>query len=398
MASRNPLKDQLAIVGVGVAAYSRENSGRSRGRMTLEASVNAIKDAGLKRDDIDGISASVVTAQYVQPGLGIPEVRWWSNTSLPYSNQLEAAIYAVYAGACDVALVCHSELVGPRHSKRAAADPYRVREQLGVGDHRAILGTDHIDPLSLNMGSPGYAAWSGRYMHDFGAKKEQFGYIALNARRNARENPNAVMQKPLTMAEYLAGRVIRDPLCIFDHDLPVDGADAVIVTTAERAADMVEHPVLIHAVGSGQYEHANEERTLDFDHTSQVVAGRELWAKSDLTVADVDVFCLYDGFTIITLNWLENIGLCGRGEAGPFVEEAWDAGEGRLRIGEKGLLNPHGGNLTEGHTDGSGHIREAVFQLRGEADGRQVSGAKAALVTIGGLFTTKVATFLLRGE
>ncbi len=100
-------------------------------------------------------------------------------------------------------------------------------------------------------GSAGYAAWAGRYLAEFGASREDFGRIAINDRTNAAANPNAVLRQPLTIADYLGGRMVREPLCLYDMDVPVDGADAFIVTTAERARDLRAAPVLIHAASHG---------------------------------------------------------------------------------------------------------------------------------------------------
>lgn len=395
--ARNPIRDQVAIVGVGVTPYSRGDQKRSLGSLTLQACVDAIRDAGLDRTDIDGISACTVTAQYLQPALGIPELSWWSTTWLPFSNQLDAAIRAVGSGACDVVLVSHSQLVGPSLSRSAAKDPFRVRQSLGTADFRAFLGAGHVtgEPHSV-FGVAGYAAWAGRYLHDYGASRSMLGKVAINARTNALGNDNAVMRKPLSMDEYLDGRMIREPLCMYDMDIPTDGADALIVTTAERARDLPHPAVLVHAAASGQAAYPDEEHTPDLDHTSQVITARNLWARSELAVDDIDVFCLYDGFTIITVNWLENVGLCGRGEASDFLTDHWDDSANRVVIRDSACLNPHGGNLAEGHTDGAGHVREAVLQLRHDTGPRQVPGASTALVTVGGLFSTKLGAFVLR--
>jgi acetyl-CoA acetyltransferase len=111
-----------------------------------------------------------------------------------------------------------------------------------------------------------------------------------------------------------------------------------------------------------------------------------LRARSDFWIDDVDVFLPYDGFSIITLNWIENAGWCGPGEAGDFLAEHWDSESGRVLIDGRVPINPHGGSLSEGGTQGSGHVREAVFQLQGRAGPRQVPGASTALVTPGGFF------------
>jgi acetyl-CoA acetyltransferase len=169
-------------------------------------------------------------------------------------------------------------------------------------------------------------------------------------------------------------------------DYPIDGSDAVVVTTAERARDLPNKPVLIHAAVEGQTNNAVEENIPDLAHTGQQVAARKLWERSEVTLSDVDVYCPYDGFSPIELSWLEAIGYCEIGEGGSFIEDNWNKDTNRLEIGGRVLVNPHGGSLSEGATQGAGHTREAITQLRGEAEARQVPGARHALVTPGGFF------------
>jgi acetyl-CoA acetyltransferase len=123
-----------------------------------------------------------------------------------------------------------------------------------------------------------------------------------------------------------------------------------------------------------------------FEATGQAVAARDLGAKSDLWLDDIDLFFPYDGFTIVALRCFESYGFCGPGEAGPFLEDNWDTAENRVKIGGRVPVNPHGGSLSEGGSQGAGHVREAVTQLRGGAGDRQVPGAQAALLTPGGFF------------
>ena len=169
-------------------------------------------------------------------------------------------------------------------------------------------------------------------------------------------------------------------------DVPVDGADAFVITTTERARDMPHEPVLIHAATLGQIDKNAEDQTPSLARHGQHVVIEALKARSDFWIDDVDVYFPYDGFTIITLNWIENAGFCGPGEAGAFLAEHWDAAANRVLIDGRVPMNPHGGALSEGGTQGSGHIREAVHQLQGRAGARQVDGAKTALVTAGGFF------------
>ena len=195
-----------------------------------------------------------------------------------------------------------------------------------------------------------------------------------------------MLRKPLTMADYLGGRMVREPLCLYDMDVPVDGADAFIVTTAERARDLHAAPVLIHAATMGMTAPPEEHLAADLDATGQPLAARDLRAKSDLWLEDIDVFFPYDGFSFVALRCFEAYGFCGPGEAGAFLADNWDAVENRIKIKGRVPVNTHGGSLSEGGSQGAGHLREAVTQLRGQACCRQVPGARVALLTPGGFF------------
>jgi acetyl-CoA acetyltransferase len=241
-----------------------------------------------------------------------------------------------------------------------------------------------MDPEHLS--AEGYAAWASRYFFEYGATREVLGRIAINERTNALRNPLAVMKTPLTMDDYLSARMVREPLCLLDMDVPVDGADAFVVTTAERARDLPNRPVLIHAATNGLTARNTEETIDGLHHHGQHVVIKSLREKSDIWIPDIDVYFPYDGFTIITLNWFENVGFCKPGEAGAFLRDNWDHDSNRVLIDGTIPVNPHGGALSEGGTQGSGHIREAVHQLQGLAGDRQVPDARRALVTAGGFF------------
>jgi acetyl-CoA acetyltransferase len=188
------------------------------------------------------------------------------------------------------------------------------------------------------------------------------------------------------MEDYLAARMIREPLSMLDMDIPVDGGDAFVLTTAERARDLPNRPVLIHAACDGIVASPGEDQIPGLHRHGQHVVVDFLKARSDLWIDDVDLYYPYDGFTIITLSWFENSGWCGPGEAGDFIRDYWDKDADRILINGKVPVNTHGGALSEGGTQGSGHVREAVTQLRGAAGERQVPWAKSALVTPGGFF------------
>lgn len=387
MKDRNPAKDQVAIVGVGLSPYSRDRDGVTPGSLVLEACIGALRDVGLGAADVDGICGSMVAAQYVQAALGIAEVTWFANPPGVIGNQVVAAVAAVAAGMCDTALVYHHAYRLPWSSRAAAKDPMRRRATLGVADGRSGWGSGHVEtgPTSLG-GAVAYAAWAMRYLHDYGYGREHLGRIAINSRSNAANNPNAVFRDPLSMQDYLAGRMIRDPLCVYDMDVPVDGADAFVITTTERARDLGTKPVLVHAATLGHTDYGSEDQLRDLNHAGQVVVAAKLWAKSDLTLPDMDLFYPYEGFSNIALTWFENVGYCKRGEGGDFVTQHWDDAQQRILINGRIPVNSNGGSLSEGGTQGAAHLREAVTQLRGDAGPRQVENPRAALVTPGGYY------------
>jgi acetyl-CoA acetyltransferase len=244
--------------------------------------------------------------------------------------------------------------------------------------------------------SAAYTAWASRYIHEFGATREDFGRIALNMRANALQNPKAVMRTPLSMEQYLAARMIRDPLCMLDMDVPVDGADAFILTTTERAKRMTKNPVVVHAATAGMVGRNDEDQLPSLARHGQHVVVESLRARGELWLDDVDVFFPYDGFSIITLGWIENMGWCKPGGAGRFMQEHWDEKSGRVLIKGRVPMNPHGGSLSEGASRGTGHLREAVTQLRGEAGARQVANARTALIGCGGFFFNSQGAILRR--
>jgi acetyl-CoA acetyltransferase len=308
--------------------------------------------------------------------LGLPSVTWYDNAVAPVGLAIVNAMNAVHAGLCQTVLVYHSMFRTPFWSRAAAGDPFRR----GV----AVPRVRH-DPETV-AGPVGYAAWASRYIAEYGVSKEAFGYVAVNDRANAAGNPLAVRRDPITMEDYLAARMVREPLCLLDMDIPVDGGDAFVLTTAERAADRPHSPVLLHAACAGIVASPDEDQIPGLHHHGQHVVVDFLRSRSDVWIDDIDVYFPYDGFTIITLGWIENSGWCGPGDAGAFLADHWDATAGRILINGRVPVNTHGGALSEGGTQGSGHVREAVVQLRGDAAGRQVPDARSALVTPGGFF------------
>lgn len=377
----NPARDQVAFASAATTGFGRDLGDVTPASLAVDACITAIRECGIDRAEINGLVGA--NPQHVQAALGLPHLTYWTGAGIPFVAAVANAMNAIAAGAADVVLAYHSVYRNPMFSRAAARDPFRAAT-FGIGG-MAGMPADGFGPDSIT-GAVGYTAWASRYLHEHKASRETFGLVAINDRSNAAGNPAAVLRDPITMDDYLAARMIRWPLCLLDMDVPVDGADAVVITTAERARDLALPPVLVHACTQGMIARNEEDQTPSLRDHGQHVVVRSLRAKSDLWLDDVDVYFPYDGFSFITVSWIENTGWCEPGEGRAFLEQHWDAATNRVLIDGRIPVNPHGGALSEGGTQGSGHVREAIHQLQGRAGERQVADASTALVTTGGFF------------
>jgi acetyl-CoA acetyltransferase len=382
------MKDQVAIAAASTTGFSAANTRATQTALAARAGIDAIRAAGLTAADIDGMCGSWPSAAVLQSTLGLPRVTWSGNPVIPMVDHIATATAAVYAGLCETVLVYHAAYRAMWNTGSALKDPFRRIATPGLSDP---------PPRPESMASSvGYAGWAARYLHEFGLDHDAFAPVVLNARACAANNPAAARRDALTLDEYRAGRMVRWPLSIYDMDVAVDGADAFIVTTVERARDLALPPVLVHAAVLGQASPTEEDQTLSLRHHGQQVVIDELRRKGDFWLDDLDLYFPYDGFSPITLNWIENAGWCGFGEAPAFLRQHATVG-GRVLINDRIPVNPHGGSLAEGATQGSGHVREAVHQLQGLAGPRQVDGAATALITAGGFFFNAQGLMLRAG-
>jgi acetyl-CoA acetyltransferase len=209
-----------------------------------------------------------------------------------------------------------------------------------------------------------------RYLHRTGATREQIGQLAVVERRNAARNPAAVYREPLTLDDYLDARMISDPLCIYDCDVPIDGCVAAVISRRESLATDRGNAIAIRATGCAS----------GMDESAEM-----MWSRTDLRAADVDVAEIYDGFSIDAIEWLEALGLCPRDQAGAFLE-----GGERISLDGALPLNTGGGQLSAGRMHGYGALLEGSVQLRGGGGARQVAPVpEVAVVSSGaGTFTS----------
>jgi acetyl-CoA acetyltransferase len=219
-----------------------------------------------------------------------------------------------------------------------------------------------------------------KHFHRYGTTREQMAWIALNARRNAELNPKAVYRTPMTLDDYFNARMISTPFCLFDCDVPCDGGTAFIISRIDRARDLRKPPLRFEAVGTALRGRPSWDQFDDLTTMPARDAAAQLWSRTDLKPSDVDIAQLYDGFSFLTMCWLEALGLCPVGESGRFIE-------GGKNIARDGALplNTHGGQLSAGRLHGYGFLHEACVQLWGEGGERQVARRpEVAAVAAGG--------------
>lgn len=362
-----------AIVGVGYSPIGRD-LGLGVSTLAALACRAALEDAGLAAAGVDGVVEygfpfEMVTSLEMADTLGVPRLRWYADlvATAPagIGGVIEAAA-AIASGSCETALVyrCVSRRGG--HSGEAG----RPR---GVGGEMQFWA-----PYGSFAAPQWYALSMRRHMDVYGTREEHFGAIAVAQREFAGLNPMAILREPMSLDDYLGSRFISEPLRLFDCDLPVDGAGAVILTTAERARDLRRVPAHLESWALGSGPRPDRFQWHDLTTSGSRDAAAELWRRSDLGPDDVDTAQLYDGFTILTLQWIEALGFCAPGEGGPFVAE------GHTRLGGRLPTNTNGGMLNLGRVHGISHVIEAVLQLRGECGPRQTPGARVAVAANGG--------------
>jgi acetyl-CoA acetyltransferase len=229
-----------------------------------------------------------------------------------------------------------------------------------------------------------YALIAARHMHQFGTTSAQLAEVAVAARRWAQLNPKAWSRGPLEVKDVLASRMIADPLHKNDCCLVTDGGGAAVLTSASRARDAAKRAIRVLGAGES-HTHWRISQMPDLTVSAGARSGRDAFAAAGITPADVDFIEPYDSFTITVLMALEDLGFCAKGEAGEFVAD------GRLRPGGALPAVTSGGGLSYNHPGALGLLLlvEAVRQLRHEADGRQVPGARIGVVHgVGGFLST----------
>jgi acetyl-CoA acetyltransferase len=362
----------VSIVGVHATPQVRQSA---RGTLSacLEAARGALADAGLTVSDVDGIAARWPGpgGTVMHPGsvdwtglLGIP-VRWVQDT---YPQGVPAALdaaAAITAGLCDTVLVVGGQT--------------EIRGQAGSVATYTRPDNEFVAPWGAFTAAH-FALVAQRYLHRFPGARVAAAEVAATIRNRGHVNPDAVMfgKGPYTPEDVLSAPMITTPFTLLDLCLATEGAAAMVLTRADRAAD-TRAPVRLLGGGCDWYrqQYVDPPRYEDVWDVG-ADAARRAFAMAGLAPVDVDVALLYDVNSFEVLRQFEALGFCAEGEGGEFARDVGIGADGRLPV------NPDGGLLAYSHIGWGGptlKIVEAVHQLRGEAAGRQVPSASVALAT-----------------
>ncbi len=386
MAVREYPEKKVCISGIGQSAVGRPSQHGAL-RLTIDACLEAVADAGLALSDVDGLTTypgpsldgggiSPVGSTEVMLALGFSPA--WIGASTEGHGHMGAIFSAIQAIACGL---CRHVLVFRTVAQASARAKLRHASVLGDGPERGRVRGNNAWTVPFNALSAAnvFALYAQAYFEKYGATSEQLGAIAVNSRRMAALNPNAIYRTPITIEDYLSSRMISSPLRLYDCDTHIDGSTALLLSHRDAARDLARPPIEIEATGMALGGIGFGWHRGDFTSLPANRAGDMLWSRTDLKPGDVDVAQIYDGFSILTLLWLESLKLCSRGDAARFVEAG-------TRIGLDGELplNTSGGQLSAGRFHGYGHTYEACLQLWGRAGQRQVPGARVCAVSNGG--------------
>jgi acetyl-CoA acetyltransferase len=370
-----PLRDQVAIVGIGQTAFGK---GLPDTELSLacQAIKAALEDCAIPPGEVDGLASFTMELNRevdVARNVGLGDITFFSQVGYgggaACGTVLQAAL-GVATGQCRVAVAWRARKRASKTSRPWSQVPRRL------ADH-----WQWSRPFGLLRPVDEVAMLTRRYMHEYGATREHLANVAVAFRKHANRNPVATMHdKPLTREQYLEGRWISEPLCLYDNCLETDGALAVVLVPAERAVDLPQRPVYVHAGSQGlPQQHQTMINYFNDDPLAgpSWAAAGQLWRGADFGPADVKVAQIYDAFSPLVPLSLEGYGFCGRGEGGPFTDDgALEWPDGRLPT------NTAGGGMSEAYVHGMNLVLEGTRQLRGTSTS-QVAGADVGLVTSG---------------
>lgn len=368
------ITDRYAIVGVGESERSR-NSGTTPLHMALDAARSALKDAGLNAKEVDGFmsynendsctSHELATYLGVRPTYVKDIHGGGSSTEMLIGD----AVGLIEAGILNTVLIFRSMNGSSGQQVGRGYNPDMLQS--------ALPGGSYIIPYGSASPSQWFGMFATRHMYETGITKEHLGHVCTSFYEHAGRNPNAFLHgKPLTMEKYLETPDISYPFNIHDSCLELDEANAIIVTSAERAKDCKSKPVYIMGMSSREC-HPHAHYWSDLTQVASDYVAPKVYESAGVKPEDIQVASIYDCFSWVVLRQLEAYGFAPRGEVGNFVAE------GNLRMGGKLPTNTAGGMLSEGYTHGMNNVLEIVRQIRHEYKGtdRQVEGCEIGLCT-----------------
>ncbi|MFF1834837.1 acetyl-CoA acetyltransferase [Streptomyces sp. NPDC058231] len=378
---------RAVIAGVALSDVGRVDD-KTPYALMAQASRQALAEAGLRPQDVDGLAS---TSQGTLPPVDIGEYlglrpRWIDSTAVggaSWEVMLAHAADAIAAGHADVVLLTYGST---------------ARSDLRKGLRGASLDWGSRGPLQWE--SPyghslisKYAMAARRHMHEYGTTVEDLAEVAVSARFNARDNPEAYYRDPITIDDVMGGPMIADPFTKLHCCIRSDGGAAAVLVAEDRIPDLRSDPVWVLGTGEAT-SHMLTSQWDDLTTGPAEVSGRLAFERAGLRPSDVDVCELYDAFTYMLLATVEDLGFCKKGEGGAFIRD------GRLRLGGELPTNTDGGGLSACHPGQRGLflVVEAVRQLRGECGPRQVPDAEVACVSGTGGWFCSSGTVLLGSQ
>lgn len=371
------MRGKTAIVGFYEVPTRRNYGNRDTISIQAECALGAIRDAGLRKEDIDGIITSEETsAMSVAEQLGM---RPRYNNSMTVMGASGAASIAhaaavIYAGMANYVLCLFGDS-RPQSSSRLNATANAFR-----GGGPATIGSEWEAPFGpVIAANGGYGLIKSRHMYKYGTTQEQFAKVSVDERFNAQLNENAVWKGvPITIDDVLNSRFTNDPLHLLECVMPCSGGGAVIVTSAERARALKNPPVYILGVGGPATRHNAIWQEEDVTVSPVVLSAPEAFKMSGYNAKDMQFAEFYDCYTILVMMCLEDAGIAPKGEIGPFYQSTDTTYKGSFPI------NTDGGQISGGQPGGNAggfrHVTEATRQIMGRAGERQVAKNDLCLV------------------
>jgi acetyl-CoA acetyltransferase len=379
------MKDQTAIVGIAESKFAKRLE-PSELELACQVVKAALDDAGIKPSEVDALGSFTMeetTDCDLARTLGLGELTYFSQVHYGGGAGCGAVgqvAMAVATGIANVGVAWRSRKRGDPKTRVWAKVADRVHDHWKWSRPSGLLRP--VDEVAM--------FWQ-RYMHEYGATREQLANVALAQRKHANMNPRSTMyERKMTLDDYMNARWIAEPLCLFDNCLESDGAVATVIVRADRAKDCQNPPAYIHAWSQGmpkQYQLMTNYHSENPLRGSSWPCAENLWRQSDFGPQDVDVAQLYDAFSPLIPFSLEAYGFCGIGEGAAFCED------GAIEIGGRLPVNTSGGSLSEAYIHGANLITEGVRQIRGTSTA-QVENCETSLVT--SAFVVPTSAVLLR--